>query len=227
MTDLLVVLPLLGRPKRVQLVLRSLEDATPEDHDVVLACTQTDHAVVLEAQAAAATRPNVRVQLSPPRYVGDYAKKVNQAYRESDHPFLFLGADDLRFEWGWWVAARRQLDANSRIGVVGTNDLAPTDRARRGEHSTHSVVRRSYVQERGLIDGGDAILYEGYTHEYVDDELVGTAKHRQAWCYAADSIVEHLHPHWGKAPTDSIYRKSNQRMVRDRRLIALRRRLWS
>lgn len=185
----------------------------------------------VEVQGAYATaiddlELNGSVEVLGPRPNGDYAHKVNHAYRTSTHPFLFLGADDLEFHHGWWTSARACLELDTSVGVLGTNDLAPTDRAQAGDHSTHSVVRRSYA-DLGLIDGTPGILYEGYVHEYVDDELVGTAKKRGAWLYDVNSVVEHLHPHWGKGPTDALYRQSQRRMVRSRALFNYRRRMWT
>lgn len=227
-SDLLVVLPVLGRPHRALPLLRSLRDATPEPFAVRVVATAGDKRVV-ESYRAAGQELGLDLVLDTlvPRAAGDYAHKVNQAYRVSDEPFLFLGADDLDFKPGWWSSARSIMERYPTVGVVGTNDLAPTERSRTGEHSTHCVVRRSYVEAHGLITGEDAILFEGYHHEYVDDELVGTAKKRGAWAYCFESVVEHLHPHWGKAPTDRLYQQQARRMAKSRALFQQRRRLWT
>jgi hypothetical protein len=104
-----------------------------------------------------------------------------------------------------------------RIGVVGTQDLC-NGRTLRGEHATHFLVRRSYMLERGTVDERGKIFHEGYPHEYVDDELVGTARARGAWAFAEASIVEHLHPSVGKAPLDPLYEQQRARMRRGQRL---------
>lgn len=189
-----------------------------------LLVTLGDNAVRETALSSAFTRENVTVRSFSPRRHGDYAFKINQAYQSTTEPFIFLGADDLAFHSGWWAAARRYFD-DPAIGVVGTNDLSPTQRSVGGEHATHSVVRRTYA-DRGLITGERGILFEGYAHEYVDDELIGTAKKRQAWAYARDSVVEHLHPHWGKAPMDDLYRRQRQRMTLSRHIFMRRSKLW-
>jgi hypothetical protein len=56
--------------------------------------------------------------------------------------------------------------------------------------------------------------------------LVGTAKHRGVWAFAADSVVEHLHPAWGKAPDDDLYAAQRARMDASRQLFVRRARLW-
>lgn len=169
--------------------------------------------------------PTITLEVLAPNRVGDYARKVNHAYRVTVEPFLFLGADDLAFHPGWLPAAFAAMD-DPAVGVVGTQDLAPTDRARTGSHSTHCLVRRSYIDRFGTIDQPGFVLHEGYPHEYVDDEFVGTAKHRGAWAFAHGSIVEHLHPSWNKAPRDALYNGQRARMSNGRGIYQRRRKLW-
>jgi len=89
------------------------------------------------------------------------------------------------------------------------------------------MIRRRYADDLGTIDEPGKILHEGYPHEYVDDELVETAKARDAWTFAAGSVVEHLHPSWGKAPRDALYNAQRRRMEDGRRVYLRRRKLWS
>ena len=49
------------------------------------------------------------------------------------------------------------------------------------------------------------IYFEGYPHLFCDNELIQTAKRRRAFVSAQDCVVEHLHPHWGLAPSDELY----------------------
>ena len=96
----------------------------------------------------------------------------------------------------------------------------------RGEHSTHSLVTRAYTHH-GTIDDPSRLLHEGYPHEYVDDEFVGTARHRGAFAAAPDSVVEHLHPQVQKAPMDDLYAQQHSRMRRSVGLYRQRRHLWT
>ena len=89
-----------------------------------------------------------------------------------------------------------------RIGVVGTNDLCNKRTMGRYGHWTHSLIARWYA-DCGTIDEPDKLLHEGYWHEYVDDELIETARHRNAYRHAIDSYVEHLHPLCNKAPEEA------------------------
>jgi len=220
MTDAVVVIvPMLHRAHRVDPLLESIEAATPEPHRVIFACTPDDTAVIAAVDAAGADRVDVAWQR-----LGDYARKINAGYRASTEPLLFLAADDLRFHPSWLERAAQRL--TDGVGVVGTNDMCSA-RVMAGEHATHCLVTRAYADDFGTVDAPGQVLYEGYPHEYVDDELVGTAKKRGAWAFAPDSIVEHLHPMNGKAPMDDLYAAQGARMRAGRNTYLRRRRLWT
>lgn len=210
---------MLGRAHRVGPLLESLAAATT-DYRVLFLLTPGDTDVIGAVETAGGDW--VAVQR---RDRGDYARKINAGYRATTEPLLFLGADDLHFHPHWFERAVAPF-TDSRVGVVGTNDLG-NRRVISGDHATHALVRRSYIDEHGTIDEPGKVLHEGYAHEYVDDELVGTAKHRGAWAFAADSVVEHLHPQWGKAPSDPMYDAQAERMSTSRHLFLRRRRLWT
>lgn len=215
-----ILVPVLRRPHRAAPLVASIEAATPEPHRVLFVASPGDTA---EQDAVRATGADLLVIDRTPG-CGDYARKVNNGHRATREPFLFLAADDLAFYPGWLTAALAHVERGA--SVVGTNDLG-NPRVLRGDHATHSLVTRSYIDEHGTIDQPGTVLHEGYQHEYVDDELVGTAKHRGVWSFAADSIVEHLHPHWGKAPTDDLYDAQAHRLRASRSLFIRRRRLWT
>lgn len=224
--QVVVIVPVLSRSHRVRPLLDSLEAATPEPHRTIFVATAGDRDMIEAVELAAVELPSVSLEVLAPNPIGDYARKINHAARVSSEPFLFTGADDLDFRPGWLPAALAEMSSPA-IGVVGTQDLAPTDRARSGEHATHFLVRRRYVEELGTIDEIGKVFHEGYPHEYVDNELVETAKARGAWSFAFASIVEHLHPSWNKAPADLLYNEQGRRMAVGRRVFNQRRRLWT
>lgn len=214
-----VLVPVLRRPHRVEPLLASIEAATPAPHRVVFIASPGDTA---EHDAVRSTGNDLLI-LSEPPGVGDWAKKINYAVDLTTEPLLFFGADDLNFHAGWLEAAHRRLKPG--IGVVGTNDLG-NRRTMTGQHATHMLVTRDYCT-LGTIDDPTRPLPECYPHEFVDDEFVGTAKKREAWAFARDSIVEHLHPLWGKAPMDELYAQHPHRMEAGRRIWQQRRHLWT
>jgi hypothetical protein len=149
--------------------------------------------------------------------------KINAGVRATRAPLLMFGADDLAFHPGWLPAAQRLMSPT--VGVVGTQDLC-NPRVIRGEHATHCLVARWYTR-LGSIDNPRQVLHEGYVHEFVDDEFVATARHRGAFAFAHDSIVEHLHPDAGKAPMDDLYAARRPRMRAGRDVFRHRQHLWA
>ena len=218
-SDLVLIIPMLRRAHRVGPLIASIEQATPRPHRLLFVATEEDDAVIDTIKSHGADLLVIRANV-----IGDYAKKINYGYRNSTEPLMFLGADDLHFHPGWFEAAVAEMDKPG-IGVVGTQDLA-NHRVIRGEHATHSLVSRDYIDQWGTIDEARKVLHEKYRHEFVDDELVQTAKRRNAFAFAHHSIVEHLHPLVGKAPVDEMYAAQRERMRIDSRVFRRRQRLW-
>lgn len=218
MNDLVVLIPVLGRPHHIEPMLESLYKTTKSVTPLFLT-SEFDIEPRDEIKRLGERFVDVRH-----RTKGDYARKINAGYKLSKEPLIFLGATDIKFHPKWFENAQRKL--NKKVQVVGTNDLGnPFVMA--GEHSTHTLVTRSYIDHYGTIDEPDKILHEGYIHEWVDNEFVGTAKHRKAWAMAMDSIVEHLHPIWGKGRWDAGYRETDKRVRRGSRYYKTRSVLWT
>ncbi len=213
---LAVIVPVLRRPHRVAPLMESVARVTPDPFRLLFVCDSDDYS----EQETIDGLGGDRIQVD-----GNYAQKINAAYRVTVEPLLFLGADDIEFHPFWFERAVERLSDPS-IGVVGTNDLG-NPRVRAGLHATHSLVTRAYIDEHGTIDESGKVLHESYPHEYVDTEFVQTAMHRQAWAFARDSVVEHMHPHWGKAPTDALYDAHRGRMKLGERIYTRRKHLWA
>lgn len=221
MRSLVVVIPVLGRPHRVGPVYESAIKASPHDATILFIPTPGDHPEL------AAIREVGADHLEAPAHwrLGDFARKTNFAIRSTDHEFIFSAADDLEFEHGWFDEAVQLFDVEG-VGVVGTNDMGH-ERVRRGEHATHNLVSRAYVNAYGTIDQGGRMYHEGYSHSFCDDELVQTARSRGAWVFAEKAVVRHLHPDFGTAPKDKTYEMGRRNFYRDRMLFHSRKRFWS
>ena len=217
--DLVVLVPMLGRPHRVAPLIESVTEATSCDHRILFVATSGDDDVI-----DAVNEAGCDLEVIAANTIGDYAKKIQHGYQCSTEPFLFLGADDLKFHPGWFEAAVRHF-ADPAVGVVGTQDLC-NSRVIAGEHATHSLVSRRYVDEHGTVDQPGQVLHEGYPHEFCDTEMVETAKSRGAFRFEHDSIVEHLHPLAGKAPMDASYAAARNRMRRGAPIFRRRSKLW-
>lgn len=218
--EIAVLVPVLGRPRSAQPLVDSLAASTDRarlvfvvsegDRGQELACVETGVAVFVAGW-------------EPGR--ADYARKLNYAFAQTREPFVFTGADDLDFQPGWADAA---LSAIEGFQVCGTNDDA-NPMVKRGRHSTHSLVRRSYIEDPGASwDGPGTLLSEAYDHQWTDTELVNLAMHRGVWTFAGDAVVRHRHPFYSKGvELDDTYRKALANGRADSRLYQQRRKEWS
>jgi hypothetical protein len=205
-----VIVPVLGRPQNAEPFMRSLR-ATTGLATVYAVCEPSGED---EETAAAWKAAGAEVLRGDDEHVPSdgvteptahtFAQKANLGYRQTREPWLFLVGDDVKFWPGWLDHAQRT--AGSRYHVVGTNDLG-NPRVMSGEHATHLMVRRAYVDELGASwDGPGVVIHESYRHWFCDDEVVTVAKQRGVWSPCLPARVEHLHPIFGKAEVDDTYR---------------------
>ena len=139
--------------------------------------------------------------------------------------WIFMGADDLRFEPRWDTAAIKA--AGDPVHVVATNHMA-NGQVKRGQFGTHCLIRRRYITEQGGTpdQGPGVVLFDGYDHNFVDRELCHTAQHRGCYVFARHSHVPHYHPLWRTAPQDKTYQKALRHFREDQHLFLSRAHLW-
>lgn len=205
-------------------VMRRPQNAAPFMESLVASCgLATVHAVYDEDDQDTYIAWSAAGAYMVPNYgtPGTFAQKVNAGYEYTSEyvpsPWLLLVGDDVRFHPGWLDHA---LEAARVTGadVIGTNDLS-NPRVMRGEHATHLLVRRSYIDEHGSSwDGPKIVAHEGYRHWFVDDEIVTAAKQRGVWAMALASKIEHLHPIFGKAEQDDVYELGQKSAAKDEML---------
>ena len=214
-----VLIPLYRRRHHIARVIASVYDSSKWERIwPVFILTEDDAAVRWDI----AEHRQLFHVLPGPRQPGDFARKINLGAQESDADWVFMGADDLAFHHGW---AEKALAVAAKTGArcIGTNDLG-NPRSKAGQTSTHTLVHRSYLAD-GTIDERGKLLHEGYSHNFVDDEFVATARRRGEFAMALGSNVEHLHPDWGKGIRDEVYELGVKDFAADRRLWNQRRRL--
>jgi hypothetical protein len=225
-----VLVPVLARPHRVMPLVESFVGTcryiemgllflcSPHDHDQIIVCNDAK----IEYGISRVTVKEVGWPVGP----GDYARKINLgAELARDSEFVFMAGDDLTFHPGW---AERALATHLETGacVIGTNDLGNAS-TQVGQHSTHTLVLRTYM-DCGTADDPDGgkLLHEEYSHNFCDSEFIATARARGAYAHCADSYVEHHHPFWGTAPVDATYARGQAGFGQDRILYEKRRHLW-
>lgn len=213
-----IIVPVLDRPQHVARLMADVADATPSPFRLLFVADPHDRPELDALSTAGAD-----FVVMPRR--ASYGQKINAGFAATTEPLVFSAADDLHFHPGWLDRAASRLDGT--VEVVGTNDLG-NPRTISGEHSTHTLFTRRYIDTvGGVIDGPPGVvLCERYPHDYVDDEFIGTAKARGVYAHAHDSHVEHLHWLWGKGSMDGTYRRGRSLSTTGRRIFRQRRALW-
>lgn len=209
-----VIVPVMKRPQNAEPFMRSLRASTGLAR--VYAIGDEDDVETLQAWGHAGADVVVSDRGS------SFPAKANCGYEASfGEPWLFLTGDDVRFHAGWLDQAQHVGELHG-ASVVATNDLG-NPRVIAGNHATHPLIRRSYIDEQGASwDGPKIVCHEGYRHWYCDDEWTTVAKQRGVFAAALASIVEHRHPIWGKADNDPVYKKGQAHADQDRRLFERR-----
>ena len=216
MAETALIVPVMRRPQNAEPFMRSLRASTGLAK-VYAMCDAADVETAKAWMAAGATAIARHYADDRP---GSFAEKVNAGYAETSQPWLLAVGDDVRFHPGWLDHA--QEAAGDRFHVVGTNDLC-NPRVTSGEHGTHLLIRRSYVDEvGGSWDGPKSVCHEGYRHWFVDDEIVTAAKQRGVWTPALRSVVDHRHPAFGKGTNDEVYELGQSFADQDKATFAAR-----
>jgi hypothetical protein len=217
-----VIVPVLDRPQNAAPFMQSLLASTglanvwavvePEDRTTAKAWAKAGANVIYGSDGLMSY-----VEGQTEGVAHTFAEKVNLAYRQTEDigaRWLFITGDDVRFRSGWLDQALAA--AGDEFDVVGTNDLG-NPRVTSGQHATHLLIRRSYVDKVGASwDGPGVVCHEGYRHWFVDDEIVTAAKQRRVWTPCLASVVEHLHPLFGKAESDATYRLGQSTVEADK-----------
>lgn len=216
-----ILVPTLRRPHALEPLLDSLEANTPQGIYRVVFVLDHDDAETYR-EIVRLSRPYVTVLIED----GTYPRKINEACRTTDEPWVLLTADDVRFHPRWWEETAGAREPEHLVGVIGTYDLH-NRHTLSGKYATQILVARWYV-EQGTIDEPGKVFHEGYHHNCIDVELCETAKARGAYVHAPLSVIEHLHPDHGNRPVDPTDEKGNRaHRDDDQALLRERRKLWA
>jgi hypothetical protein len=218
MSDLVVAVPVLGRPERLRLVLEAFSDVRvlflPDEFDV-------ESVEELERLGAWFSFAPVVDEFG----VATYESKVNHAFLITEEPYLLYAADDVVPQSGWLARALELLEVNPRVGLLATNDESH-HLVKAGKLATHGIVRRSYVFEFGSASLPDAglVFYEGYRHWGCDAEASYVARGRDAFLFAPDVRLTHVRRKLARkrGGMDKTYELGAAFADRDRALLRLR-----
>jgi len=227
MAHVTVVVPTLAADEVLARCLEGLGRQTFGDFDVIVVDNSGRDAVRQEGR--------VRV-ITNQRNVG-FGAAVNQAFRESQAPFLAVLNDDAVPEPGWLAALLAAVDTRPDVGMCasqirlrgGRLDSAGmllcrdgSSKQRGHQESPESFLRR----EESLCPSGCAAFYRREMLEetgvfdesfflYCEDTDLGLRARWAAWecLYVPDAVVEHLYSHSaGKASALKAYYVERNRL---------------
>lgn len=223
-------IPVYHRPQNVRPLIESMFYNSPKNTVRPLFIVEDSDVPEREAIRRILWVDDVMVhRLVVPDVIHTFAQKVNQAFDITVAPYVLLIGDDVRFHKGWLDHLMYQVRSQYPINAVfGAADAKPGDegesRVQSGDHGTHLLIDRSYVEQDGAgWDGPGILAHEGYHHWYVDDEIVTAAKQRGVWGgVAQDSIIEHMHPLFDRGEDDEVYREGKSHAKEDKVLFRSR-----
>jgi glycosyltransferase involved in cell wall biosynthesis len=199
-----VLIPTLGRPHKLKENVDNLFSVTGRDEiDIVFIIEPDD-----EASLKAAEQLECLIVLN--ERTKNYAGAINTAVNVLDHRYFYAAADDFNFHPNWLPPL---LEKSKQYGIVGSDDLGNPN-VKAGNFAVSYLVSRWYIPY-ACIGYPDCLVYEGYKHNYTDTELSQTAIHRGQYYFCAESVVEHMHPAWGKAGFDKTYERSLDQSLMD------------
>lgn len=210
LTSCAVIVPVLNRPQNAAPFMESFRRAG-EDAAVYAVAESGDW------QTVQAWR-NAGAQVLLCDRGSTFACKANYGYEATGEPWLLFVGDDVRFSPTWLEAALKA--AGDEYDLVSTNDLARQDL---DTLAIHPLIRRRYIKDVGASwDGPGTVAHEGFRHWFVDMEWSQAAIDRGVMTYAPDSVIEHLHPLWGKGKMDDTYRLGMKPRMKDQSLYTYR-----
>lgn len=183
-----ICLPSRGRPERLRIMMNSALASAIDSTCVefVVYCDLDDISMMgfIAAQTILIRGPRLGI-----------SEMTNICYRNATGDILMYAADDILFNnIGWEQIVINQYHKSAYFLIYG-DDLGQSKK----RIATHGFVSRKFADLNGFL------LPPFFAADFCDTWLTSVA--RLAGCLFFDSkiVIEHLHPSWGKAETDSTY----------------------
>lgn len=212
-----VIIPTKGRYHKIPSICENLENTTDGEYKLTFVIEDDDE----DTERVCEQHKNIyHFDIIKGKF-GSPAKAVNEGFRKTSEPYFIFGNDDFKFHPHWDTKALSKM--TDGISVVAINDGDPRGEPQWG---TITLSRRSYVNDYGGTEHKGEVFHEGYSHNFVDTEFWERAASRGVTAIAKDSLIEHLHPAFGKGTGDGGYEKSGNTMNDDMMIYVRRRNEW-
>lgn len=209
--------PTRGRPHKLKAVADNLKQNTKNEYQLYWGVEPFDRESILAAKDTG--YPVILNEGEP-----TYSDALQTIFEQTDEPVFLWANDDFYFLPNWDEGPVKMMENSPNIGVLGLHDGNPNT-----NYTAISLIRRSYVLDEGsVIDMPGRVLYP-YNHNFCDNELTETAKHKGMWDKYLDEAIHHQHPTFtwlGDFPMDDTYRNNNKKDAQDANLFHSRRHLW-
>jgi hypothetical protein len=188
--DVLVLVPTRERPGNARRLVKAVAGTAALDTRIVFAVDDDDTSYDGVNLAPAA------VLRGPRRDVGAWTSDLAAALAEDCRFLASLGDDHVPVTAGWDALLVAALDG--RMGVAYGNDLHQG-----AEAPTACLIPSPVITALGYM------APPGPVHLFID--LFWKRLGQDLGCleYLPEVVVEHVHPHAGKAPWDDSYRRSD------------------
>ena len=173
-----IIVPVLNRPQNVKPLISSYLDNSPLNKTEMLFVTSPSCVEEISEIKKFSVPISVAIVSDD---IKSWAKRINWGINHSKSntnlskisSWVLCGADDIVFHKDWFDVAQKASE--NFTGILGTNDLG-NPACISGFHSTHPIVNRKYIEQYGTVDEVEKLCHEGYIHNYVDAEIIATAK---------------------------------------------------
>jgi hypothetical protein len=190
MPDILILVPTRERPENARRLVKAVTGTATLQTDIVFAVDDDDHSY---DDLVFGSAPVIR---GPRRDVAAWTNDLAAALAD-DYRFLAsLGDDHVPVTPGWDEKLVTALAG--RMGVAYGNDLY------QGEHWPTAVMIPS-----PLVAALGYMCPPGPQHLYIDCFWKRLGQDLGVLEYLPDVVIEHRHPHAGKAEWDDSYRRSD------------------
>jgi glycosyltransferase involved in cell wall biosynthesis len=212
-----IIIPTYNRPQMMKKNVENIFEVTDmSDVDIIFVVEEDDK------ESIEAGHDLDAIVLINQRTRG-YAGANNTASRTLTHNYFYTANDDFFFHENWLPPL---LELSENFGVVSPNDLGNPSSIS-GTMGTSFLVSRTYLPLACVDSSGD-LFHEGYIHNFCDNEITETAKSHGQFVSCPVSLVEHLHPAFGKSIEGLVYeRQADAALFEiDRTRFESRRNLW-
>ena len=202
-----VIIPSMGRPDQLRRCVERLIETT-RAHDVEIIC-------VIECPDSLRAVADLPIIIIANPEHKRAAACWNQGTLLATGDAFVLGSDDMVWGDGWLDATLSALDKLGGSGMVGFND---------GHTDGSTAFAAQYLMTRDYIvqHQGGWFVPPYYKHFYFDLESTKRARRAGLYLWAEDADVEHKHPAFKTAPTDTTYKCAAPFMATDRAIYQAR-----